>query len=289
MISETHVLETLDNARNGIYNTFIYLGDPSAYLADARLNIFRNNNDQWAIAAEKLGYNPRADAIILEISYYGNCLVNLEEYNGHQPNYYQIYPVDYDSFDRAHETECVKPGAEFILVRNKPVKLNHNKEDYEKAGIPLRELEPGEIHWSEAARLLVTEHRELFRATDDELYKSIPRELNKILVIDEWYHRDFEVVVQPPISEDQLRNSFASMQNLTGAVNMDFETFKSMVGFEQKVTSSWNTTQWKDNRPSSYETWQLIAKVIATGDPSAYQPTLAPNSHWKNYPDSGSY
>jgi hypothetical protein len=49
-----------------------------------------------------------------------------------------------------------------------------------------------------------------------------------------------------------------------------------------------NQEMWNDNRPSSYETWQQIAKVIVTGDISCYSPTLKPNTHWSNWEDSGS-
>ena len=42
------------------------------------------------------------------------------------------------------------------------------------------------------------------------------------------------------------------------------------------------------NRPGSYETWQQLADVIITGDVSLYKPTLKPNSHWSNWPESGS-
>jgi hypothetical protein len=49
-----------------------------------------------------------------------------------------------------------------------------------------------------------------------------------------------------------------------------------------------NQKQWEKNRPSSYQTWKQIAKVIATGDRLHYKPTLKPNNHWKHWPDSGS-
>lgn len=40
--------------------------------------------------------------------------------------------------------------------------------------------------------------------------------------------------------------------------------------------------------PSSYETYRLIAAVLASRDPSRYRPTLKPNSHWTNWPQAGS-
>lgn len=39
--------------------------------------------------------------------------------------------------------------------------------------------------------------------------------------------------------------------------------------------------------PSAIETFQMIAKVLETGDVSFYQPTKAPNNHWTNWPLGG--
>jgi len=40
-------------------------------------------------------------------------------------------------------------------------------------------------------------------------------------------------------------------------------------------------------RPSSSETFQQLATVMATGNTVAYRPTLPPNTHWSNWPDGG--
>ncbi|PQA59682.1 hypothetical protein C5O19_08630 [Siphonobacter curvatus] len=39
----------------------------------------------------------------------------------------------------------------------------------------------------------------------------------------------------------------------------------------------------KFNVPSSQETFQLIAKVLATQDPAHWKPTQEPNNHWSNW------
>lgn len=41
-------------------------------------------------------------------------------------------------------------------------------------------------------------------------------------------------------------------------------------------------------KPSSYETFPLIAKVLVTGDTTLYKPTLPANNHWSNWPNAGS-
>lgn len=40
--------------------------------------------------------------------------------------------------------------------------------------------------------------------------------------------------------------------------------------------------------PSESETFQLIAEVLVTGEPSRYLPSKEPNTHWKNWPEGGS-
>jgi hypothetical protein len=289
VLSEQEILDTLDNANNGgYYCHFVALGHGYSYLIDCRLNVFRNDHDQWAIAIERLGYNPRAGDILLEIFYYGNCLINLEQYNGQSTNYYMIYPIDREAFHQTIDVEWLQPDARSWLVHGERIALSHNKQDYVEAGIQLKEYEPDTISVEEVGRLLVTQHRHLFRATDRELYKSIPHDLKKILVLDKWYHRDFNEFIRPAISDQQLLQAYALQQASNNQLNMSLEAFTELFRNQETTNTQWNKAQWEDNRPGSYETWQQLARVIATGDIYYYRPSLEPNTHWKNWPDSGS-
>ena len=42
-----------------------------------------------------------------------------------------------------------------------------------------------------------------------------------------------------------------------------------------------------DDRPSGSETFQQLARVLATGNAAFYQPSRTPNTHWRNWPDVG--
>jgi hypothetical protein len=241
------------------------------------------------IVATRLGFNPRAANITLDICYFGNCLSNLEHYNGQDINYYTVFPVGLAGFYKTDDDEVVRTDAKFWDIRGIKIEISYNKEDYMEAGIEVKEYEPGEISEERIGRLLITKHRELFRAAVQELYKSIPGNLKKILVLDEWYHRDFVEVIQPKISDEQIRKTYEFNKNLSeGKDIMDYETFFNLFRQTERLNISYNQDQWQSNRPSSYETWQLLAKVIATGDPSIYKPTLKPNTHWKYWPESGS-
>ena len=287
-MTEEEILNTLDNSNDGYYCFFVELGHVYSSLIDTRLNVFRGDKDRWAIAVERLGYNPRAGAIVLDIYYYGNCLINLEFDNERPTNVYSIYPIDFNSFNETMEDERLKSDAQFWLVRGQAIPLSHNKQDYTNAGIELDEYEPNEISAEEVGRLVVSQNRDLFRATDIELYKSIPTDLKKTVVLDEWYHKDFLLQISPTMTDEHLHQVYEFNKNLTGLGGMTFEDFAQSFRQKEKLTDELNKEIWKNNRPSSYETWQLIANVIVTNDPKQYKPTLEPNTHWTNWPDSGS-
>jgi hypothetical protein len=286
-MTEEEILHALDNSNDGYYCSFVELGHVYSFLIDTRLNVFRGDNDLWAIAIERLGYNPRAGAIELDIYYYGNCLINLMFYNERPTNYYNIQPIDFDNFNETIDGECLKAAAKHWLVRGKQVALSHNKQDYANAGIELKEYEPNEISAEEVGRLVVSQNRDLFRATDMELHQFIPTHLKKILVLDEWFHKDFPLQISPKMTDEHLRQTFEFNKKLNGLDGMNFERFAQAFRQQEILSDDWNREIWENNRPSSYETWQLIAKVIVTNDPEQYQPTLEPNTHWTNWPDSG--
>ena len=50
----------------------------------------------------------------------------------------------------------------------------------------------------------------------------------------------------------------------------------------------WNQPDPLETPPSQSETYRLIAIVLETLDPARYCPAAAPNTHWSNWPDSGS-
>ncbi|MFT3677573.1 MAG: hypothetical protein QM781_16910 [Chitinophagaceae bacterium] len=290
MLTAAGILKTLDDSnKQGDYSFFVELGHAYSYLIDSRINVFCGADDRWAIAVERLGYNPRGGAISLDIFYYGNCLQNLEQYNKQDSNYYSVLPIVRDKFTATTDGEILRPDADYWIVRDKNIPINHHTQEYLDAGIDLREYEPGELPIEAVGRLLITKHADLFRATDEELYKSLPPNLKKILILDEWYHKDYTEMMLPEFSDKQLRATYDLNKELSGSNEyVDYETFEEMIRQSGHETTAYNQQQFDSNRPGSYETWQQIAQVIVTGDPAMYNPTLQPNTHWKHWPDSGS-
>lgn len=273
MLTEGEILHSLDSYRNGYDPAFVQLGHPYVYPIDSRINVFRGNQDDWALAIEVFGYCDRAGAPEINITYYGNCLTNLVKHHKYDGDYYSnsymVYPFDEKAFNNSlNEYRSMKFDAKFWTIRNQKVELSHSKEEYQSSGIELKEYEPDEILVEEVCRLLVTKYRDLFRATDYELYKSIPREVKKILVIDEWFHKDF------------YQDDFDPSQNHPTEIAVNFDDHNAN-------RTKHNKEEWDSNRPSSYETWQLIAKVLAASDISLFKPQLVANSNWKNWPHGG--
>lgn len=274
-MTKEDILSNLDHCLEKDNWQFITLNHPYIYTIDSRINVFRNGTDHWAIAAEVLGYVPRGEALQLQILYFGNSLINLDLYQGKPINEYIIFPCDFEAAPCTDGGEYLNPNTYYWPVRGGHIEVSHNPQDYLKAGIKLQQ--PGLIGVEEVARLLIAKHSDLFRATDKELYKSIPDSLKKILVIDQWYHREFELSPTPFDNPDFLKR-----------FDLEDPYIQQMIKSEKEKNEKWNRKQWNKNRPGSYETWQQIAEVIATGDVCLYKPTRKPNSHWRNWPESGS-
>jgi hypothetical protein len=253
--SEEDILATLDNSAKDGSAGFVSLGHPYSYLIDSRINLFMGSENNWAIAVERLGYNPRAGLVLLEVFYYGNCLKNLKVEINSDCGYNTYEPINRVNFlSTITEKETVKPDSETWIVRSQTINIGFTRQELIKNEIEM-DTAREDIGIEAVARLAAKRHPNLFRATDEELYRAIPGDLKKILVLDEWYHKDFYLLPM----EDEVAD------------------YKKQ-----------NKEIWLKDRPSSYETGRQLAKVLVSGDTSFYKPTVKANTHWKNWPESGS-
>lgn len=287
MLTAQAILHALDYSNDGYYHSFVSLGHPYSYLIDSRLNLFRAEG-QWAIVVERLGYAPRGGTIELELFYYGNCLANLPEYNNHTTNVQHGKPISWEAQQAATSDELLNPAATSILIRGTQVPLTHDPAAYTHAGIELVEYEPGRTSLDEVGRLLILKHADLLRATDAELYQSLPAHLHKLLVLNDWYHRDFDQRAPVELSDESLTAVYQLSQASLAAAGIDQAGLAALVQAQQVRQAQQNRDEWEQKRPSSYETWQQLAQVLATGDVHYYQPTLPSNTHWRHWPESGS-
>ena len=154
-------------------------------------------------------------------------------------NLKNLRPIDEIQMGKILRVDFVEKN-NFVVING--VKTTFDFNDYRlnlKNFLP--ESPPGRKGIS-IVRYLESKHPDLFRATDDELKNCLPKDLPKLMVINEWYHEDYGKVL-----------------------------FGETYG----------------KKPSSYETFPLIAKVLVSQDTSLYKPKLKPNNHWKNWPNAG--
>lgn len=139
------------------------------------------------------------------------------------------------------------------------------------------------------ARFVVQQNRSVFRATDEELFKCLPEQLVKIIVLDEWHHRDFGYDPKPPLTDHVLKEMFYANEEWLQKQGTNIKKFTEKIRKYEKWNEEVNKEHWKKTRPSLLETWKMVAKVLTTKNTSWYRPTTEPYTHWKNYPYSGWY
>ncbi|GAO42310.1 DUF7003 family protein [Flavihumibacter petaseus] len=282
-MTEAEILHTLDCSNDGKCLAFIELSQIYNDLIDCRLTVFRGTNDRWAIVAERLGYEWDSHHISSTIYHFGNCLKEIKGGNGNPINWSGFNPVDDKTYYKTNNDEFLKPKAASWNVRNTTIALSRQKQDYLSAGITLRGRYPNNIRMIDAARLAAHQHPGLFRATEKDLRQYLPDDMEKFLVLDEWYHKDFLLIDIDNCNADEFREHFPFVKEYPHWQGKTVDQYIRESLLEQAYFARRNREAWA-NRPSTYETWQLIAKAIVANDPALYQPTLAANTHWSNWP-----
>ena len=247
------VLDHMDNCIiDEPYCFFMDLGHGYFCTANSRLTLYADDS-RWAIVFEKCGYHNRASEIALELNFFGNCLHN-QERGGLDDRYVcnaKHFPlVDWDALKEIETGfESLSPAATAVRLRGKPVKIPNTKDGF--AGwVP-------DIHEKD----------------DVEFPRPRFEDLGRFLA--------FEYADLCRATDDEKRVCLPA--DLPEIMTLD----------EWHHRRYYHYVNGPDNElmgdaPSSYETFPLIAEVLATGDSSRFRPTLPPNTHWSNWPDAGS-
>lgn len=229
--------------------TFMDLEHGYFYTANSRLSLFASDT-QWAIVFEMSGFANRSCAILLELNYFGNCLINLE--TGGENNAYTYNAKHFELVNRAALKEIesgfeqVSSTATHVKLRGESVAISNTNRGFER-WIPdmLDRDHDDKITFADLGRYLAFEYEKECRATVEELRSCLPDEssLPFIGCIDQWYHEEYNNY----LDDDE---------------------------------------PWGEP-PSSYETFPLIAEVLVSGDMGKFQPMLSPCNHWRHWPEAG--
>jgi hypothetical protein len=227
--------------------TFPMLDNGYVYLAATRLTAYRAAED-WALAIEVFGFSPRAGLPDVHVYTFGSRVLR------------NSGPEDYASREAYESALARNPHNEsrfFYPIEEGDWQDEDESFDYvakDAAVVPLRERLidiPGVAQLAEHG----IELQEPPRLQTFELCRFLAGA-----------HRD-AVLASP----SERRASVP--RELTEVLSLDEWHHPNVVDETQ--------------RPSGSPTFQMLARVLVTGDPSAYAPSLPPNTHWRHWPDGG--
>ncbi|GAA1618291.1 DUF7003 family protein [Actinoplanes couchii] len=109
--------------------------------------------------------------------------------------------------------------------------------------------------------------RDLLLADEQELRRWVPADLPEVLRLDEWHHT--------PLWPYRDKSA-------------DRAAIRAFLGWSDDVHPDLPPARSEGVAVSDIETYRQVADVLATGDSSRYRPALPPNTHWRNWPATGS-
>jgi hypothetical protein len=183
------ILAQLDDAAREYY--FADPEHPYSSAIDARLHLFRDDS-RWALLIELVGNNPRAGNVVDVVHTYGNCLTRGRP--GYENEDFLSRVDNMDEIEDRDDPEYLHVDGGPIQIRNRRIPVSAT------AGDPLED----------AFRKLTPQHRHLLLADETELRRRIPADLPRLLVLNEWWHRQPDRYDQRP-SETETFQQLAAV------------------------------------------------------------------------------
>ena len=261
--TDIEILEQLDLAFEGTpskyypagrtedikYNFFLDLENGYCETAGNRIHLYADST-RWVIVFEKSGYLNRGTSAEIELNYIGNCIdypVDKYPERNYISNSSRVILIDPTEFERIEnkdgaemETfELIGQNIKEIKIRDKFFPFDNDYKKYEKVGIEVRAEENPKklIGFGDLIRYLHETNPSLISATEDEIKKYIPKDLSKLMTIDEFH--------------------FVSAYEKTNLPSLQ-KTYKQIA----KVLVTLDTTNWKptqkiNNHWSNWESGNL--------------------------------
>ncbi|MGZ4057251.1 MAG: DUF7003 family protein [Bacteroidia bacterium] len=202
---------------------------------------------RWAIVFEKTGCNVNNNNVEIELTYFGNCLTNMKYLNSSKKQ----------------------------LVNSKFITLVETKTMNELVN------ENGEI--KDIAKIIMVRNTELKIE-----HKKSKYEKQKINLLE--YNGKYPAID----ATSMIRYLDETNAELFRATDQEIRTSLPADLFMIMKIDKWHHERYfkfqgkvDGKSPSTYETFQQIAKVLVTKNPSYYKPTLPANNDWRNWPEAG--
>lgn len=270
------VLEQLDEdarMRRAFFPDFDHGG---TYHVDQRLSAYGGDGEQWVVVIEQLGVNPREwrGGMRTNLYYHGNAITLPPQEGWGEHAVQSVWPVEAELagplFADESEEE-INLAATSIRIRGRSVPIRTDENYYWARKIDSDRLTHEQIdEWIKAARegLPAGVAEEGVRQ-----YEEMRQRVGKF-ELRTWHlmrglvpeHRELLLATE----EERGRGVPGDLRLLVRVDEWDHPRL-----MEAEL-------------PSGCESFKLIAKVLASGDPGLYRPTEEPNTHWSNWPISGS-
>ncbi len=241
--NETEILEQLDLAFNGEpskyypsglpedikYNFFLDLEHGYCETAGNRIHLYADST-RWIVVFEKSGYQNRGTSAEIELDYIGNCVdypVDKYPERNYITNANNIILIDPTEFERIEnkdgeemETfELIGQNIKEIKIRDNGVKFDNDHKNYEKLGIDIRDYDNPKnlIGFGDFIRYLHETNPSLISATEEEIRKHIPKDIPKLMTIDEFHFVSPYDKTNPPSQQEtyQLIAKILTTKNIT--------------------------------------------------------------------------
>lgn len=229
--NEAEILEQLDLAFNGTpnkyyppgrpqdikYNFFLDLEHGYCETAGNRIHLYADST-KWAIVFEKSGYQNRGTSADIELNYTGNCIdypVDKYPERNYITNSSRITLIDATEFERIENKEgeemetfeLIGQDIKEIKVRDKFIPFDNDYKKYEKAGIQVREYDNPKklIAFEDFVRFLNETNPTLISATEEEIKQHIPKDIPKLMTINEFHFVSAYDKINPPGSQETYK------------------------------------------------------------------------------------
>jgi len=188
--TKEEILNQLDEcAREYMFPVF---SNGYVYPIASRFSAYRDD-ERWALIIEIVGFiglKGKGHKGIRNCVYvYGNCL---DVPPGINNNNYIQFTSDSDEGPAFEETyqEHLNENVHTMLLRGHKIRLVKDEEYYESKKMEL-DAPPKIMIW-EYLRGIRSEVKHLYYATEEEIRERIPKDLPRILTVDEWRHNDMD-------------------------------------------------------------------------------------------------
>jgi hypothetical protein len=269
-LTQDEILRCLDlKEDNGFdYVFFPDFDNAYSYHVDQRLTAY-GNRTRWVLVIEQVAVNPRGRGIETTLYFHGNAVVLPPQPGWGDRPVKSLYLIEDGANGPVFDLgDWVADGVSHVRIRGEAVPVRSDKEYYRARGIEVQVVSDADVAaFARAVRGKVSE--DLLQRRLDLL-----RERVGVYRLETWH-------VARGLVPEYRELLLATEEERREGVPEDLPRLLQI--------DEWRHPRFTDAEvPSRTESFPRIAEVLATGDARAWRPAEKPNTHWKNWPDSGS-